>query len=116
MISDELTRGPIMRLFQVRAKDGHADILRRKFATTSADVVRHEPGNLGYFFGNGVEKDENVLLFVSLWKDLEAIKKRFGEVWQESFLPEGYEDLILEHSLCHIDMTEGWFVSPDKLR
>ena len=105
--------GMIMRLFQVVAKSGKAPELLRKFATTSADVVQHEPGNKGYFFGQGIAVDESVLVFASFWKDLDAIKQRFGDEWQESFLPEGYEDLIQECSLQHIDVSSGWFVSPE---
>ena len=99
-----------MRLFQVKIREGFADTLLAKFATTSADVVRHEPGNVGYFFGKGVSIDEDRLVFASLWKVMEAVKQRFGDDWQESYLPEGYEDLIEECSIQHIDLKNGWCV------
>ena len=104
----------IMRLFHVRAKPGCAEQLLQNFATTSANVVRHEAGNKGYYFGGGIAKDKNVVVFASFWKDLDAIKARFGEDWQVSYLPEGYEDLIDEYWLEHIDVGSGWFVDPDK--
>ena len=102
--------GPILRLFEVKVRDGHAETLLRKFSTTSADVVRGEPGNRGYFFGQGMLNDAGRLVFASLWKDLNAIKQRFGEDWQASFLPEGYEDMIEEHAIRHIDLSGSWFV------
>jgi len=102
--------GSVMRLFQVKVKAGHADALLAKFATTSVDVVCHEPGNTGYFFGKGIALDENRLVFASLWSDLDAVKQRFGEDWQTSYLPVGYEDLIEECSVHHIDVGDGWFV------
>jgi quinol monooxygenase YgiN len=105
-------KGPVLRLFQVKIKEGHEETLMEKFATTSADVVRNEPGNAGYFFGRGLASDEGYLVFASLWDDLEAVKRRFGETWQQSFLPEGYDNLIEEHSIRHIDLSSGWFVSP----
>ena len=104
----------IMRLFHVRTKPGCTDQLLKNFATTSADVVRHEPSNKGYYFGGGIEQNENVVVFASFWKDLEAIKTRFGDDWQVSFLPEGYEKLIEECWVEHIDVGGGWFVEPDK--
>ncbi len=104
-------RGPVMRLFQVKVKAGHADALLSKFATTSVDVVRHKPGNTGYFFGKGISQDDDRLVFASFWSDLEAIKRRFGNDWQKSYLPEGYEDLIEECSVRHIDLNDGWFVN-----
>ncbi|WP_419906725.1 antibiotic biosynthesis monooxygenase [Hoeflea sp.] len=103
-----------MRLFRVRAKPGCAEELLKKFESTSADVVRHEPGNMGYFFGRGLSVDEDVVVFASFWTGLDAIKRRFGEDWQISFLPQGYDELIETCSIEHIDVGSGWFVMPDR--
>ncbi len=104
--------GPLLRVFEVRTKQGYADRLLEKFATTSADVVRDKPGNLGHFFGRCVQGGEDVVVFVSVWTNLDAVRARFGEDWQSSFLPPGYEDLIEECSLRHFDVSSGWHV-PD---
>ncbi len=104
------TDGPLLRIFEVRTKEGCAETLLRNFATTSADVVRGKPGNRGYFFGRCVEGGDNVVMFVSLWKDLDAVKARFGDEWQASHLPSGYEDLIDTCSVRHFDMSAGWQV------
>lgn len=106
-----VTDGPILRIFDVRVKPNCADTLLANFATTSADVVRHEPGNLGYFFGRNVEGDGDNVTFVSVWKSLEAIMQRFGDDWQTSFIPDGYDDLIESCALRHIDATGGWHVA-----
>lgn len=102
--------GPVLRLFEVRVKPGCAEALLKSFATTSAEVVTGAPGNLGHFFGQGLSGDEDTLMFASLWTDLDAIKTRFGAAWQESFLPAGYEEMIDEHGVRHVDMTSGWRV------
>lgn len=47
-------------------------------------------------------------MFVSIWDDLDAVKRHFGEDWQESYLPEGYEDLIETCSIRHIYVGSGW--------
>lgn len=105
----------IMRLFHVRAKPGCAAQLIKNFATTSADVVQHEPGNKGYFFGRGVQDSQgaDVVVFASMWRDLDAIKARFGDDWQVSYLPEGYDDLIDDYWVQHIDVGAGWCVRPE---
>ena len=110
MTATDADTGRIMRLFQVRAKPGCRDQLLRKFETTSADVVRNEPGNQGYFFGQSAEGTEDIVLFASFWDDLDAVKRRFGDDWQSSYLPPGYDELIEECSLCHIDLAAGWHV------
>ncbi|NJN05242.1 MAG: hypothetical protein HC814_00880 [Rhodobacteraceae bacterium] len=89
------------------------DELLLKFATTSADIVRNKPENEGYFFGRSVAVNKDFAVFASFWKDLNSVKERFGEDWQSSFLPPGYEDLIEECSVRHIDLSAGWHVQLD---
>jgi hypothetical protein len=50
MSKDNTFSGSILRIFEARAKPGCADSLAKKFATTSVDVVRNQPGNQGHFF------------------------------------------------------------------
>ncbi len=114
MLSDEVTGSPIMRVFEVKVKPGSAEELLQNFATTSAEVVRDKPGNLGYFFGRGVGGDDDLVVFTSLWKDLDAIKARFGANWQQSYLPPGYDALIATHDLRHIDLSTGWHIQMDR--
>ncbi|WP_076445018.1 antibiotic biosynthesis monooxygenase [Roseivivax lentus] len=97
-------------MFQVRTKPGRAAELIGKFGVTSAKVVRGHPGNQGYFYGYGVGSNEDYVVFTSVWRDLEAVKARFGDAWRESFLPPGYEDLIEDCSIHHIDVGSGWHV------
>ena len=102
--------GPILRMFEVRTKPGCTKKLLENFATTSAAVVHGEPGNRGYFFGKCVQGGENTVLFVSVWQSLDAVKVRFGDDWQTSYMPQGYEELIEECSIRHIDVGSGWQV------
>ena len=102
--------GPVLRLFEVQTRQGCVSELIDKFATTSAAVVRDEPGSLGYFFGRVIEKEGDSVIFASLWKDMTAVRNRFGENWQASYLPPGYEDLIAESSVRHFDLSSGWHV------
>ena len=66
-------------------------------------VVEGKPGNLGYFFGENLSSDGNDLVFISVWKDLDSIKSHFGEDWQASYLPDGYEEIIESCSIRHIE-------------
>ncbi|MEM7133386.1 MAG: antibiotic biosynthesis monooxygenase [Chloroflexota bacterium] len=93
----------ILRIFEVRAKPGQTKILKEKLSDTSVAVVNGKPGNLGYFFGENLSSDGNDLVFISIWKDLESIKSRFGQQWEDSFLPDGYEELIEHCSIKHIE-------------
>lgn len=110
--------GPILRIFEVRAKPGCADTLLKNFATTSADVVRGHPGNRGCFFGRCVagsndDGSKDTVIFTSVWDSLDAIKARFGSDWQVSYMPEGYDELIESCGVRHFDMSGGWDVSAE---
>ena len=100
----------VLRIFDVKAKPDCAGTLLKKFATTSAAVVEGEPGNQGYFYGQGAEGQQDMVMFVSIWESMEAVKTRFGVDWQESFLPAGYEDLIETCSVRHVLVDSGWKV------
>ena len=109
-MKEETPQGPILRLFQVRTKPGCAAELVKKFGVTSAEVVQGHPGNQRYFFGHGVGSDDDYVVFTSVWRNLEAVKTRFGKTWRDSFLPPGYEDLIEECSIRHVNVGLGWHV------
>ena len=103
-------RNCILRIFEVRAKPGNVEILKQKLSDTSVSVVKGKPGNIGYFFGANLSSDENDLVFISVWEDLESIQSLFGEKWEESFLPEGYDEIIESCSIKHIEF-DGNLVS-----
>lgn len=102
--------GPVLRILEVQVKDGYVEELLENFSTTSSKVVEGHPGNRGYFFGRCVQGGENMVMFVSMWDDLDAVKQRFGDDWQVSYLPDGYEDLIETCSIRHVEVESGWNV------
>ena len=67
----------IFRIFEARAKPGKVDLLRQKLSATSVSVVEGTPGNLGYFFGENLSSNQDDLVFISIWQDLESVKTRF---------------------------------------
>ncbi len=95
----------ILRVFDVRALPGKTDELKQKLSATSVSVVAGKPGNIGYFFGEGLSSSKADLVFISVWQDMESIKSLFGESWEESYLPEGYEELIESCSIKHIQFS-----------
>ena len=94
----------ILRIFDVRAKAGKAAQLRQKLSDTSVAVVAGKPGNRGYFFGDNLTTGPDDLVFISVWENLAAVKAQFGEQWESSYLPEGYEELIESCSIKHLEV------------
>jgi quinol monooxygenase YgiN len=97
---------PIIRVFRARARQGCEKTLADKFATTSVQVVKGQPGFLGFLIAGPANDSQHDFIFASIWKDADAIKARFGEEWRVSLLPPGYSELIEECSVEHYHLTE----------
>ena len=97
---------PIMRVFRARARQGCEGALAERLSTSSVQVVKGQPGFLGYLVAGPANDNQREFLFASIWRDAEAIKSRFGEEWRSSLLPPGYAELIEECSVAHYQLTE----------
>jgi quinol monooxygenase YgiN len=96
---------PIIRVFRARAKRGSERALADKLATSSVEVVRGQPGFLGYLVAGPATKRQHEFIFASIWADADAVKASFGEQWRVSLLPPGYAELIEECSVEHYHLT-----------
>ena len=92
---------PIIRVFRARARQGCERALADKLATSSVEVVKGQPGFLGYLVAGPANESQHEFIFASIWADAEAIKSRFGQEWRASLLPPGYAELIEECSVDH---------------
>ena len=97
--------GKILRVFEVKPRTGCESALEEKLSTASIGVVRGKPGNLGYYFGRNIADGDGVLVFTSVWEDIESVKANFGDDWRESYLPPGYAALIDECSVTHFEVA-----------
>jgi hypothetical protein len=93
-------------LFKARARPNCESALAEKLATSSVQVVRGEPGFLGFVSAGPANDADRVFVFATMWRDVDAIKARFGRYWRDSFLPPGYAELIEECSVEHYHLTE----------
>jgi len=97
---------PIVRIFRARARQGCERALADKLATSSVQVVKGQPGFLGYLVAGPANESEHEFIFASIWADADAIKARFGQEWRAALLPPGYAELIEECSVAHYHLTE----------
>src|SRR5262249_25558624 len=79
--------------------------LAEKLATSSIEVVQHQPGFLGYLVAGPARDPQREFIFASIWADADAVKARFGEEWRVSHLPPGYAELIEECFVDHYHLT-----------
>jgi len=97
---------PIIRIFRARARQGCRKALAEKLATSSVQVVRGQPGFLGFLVAGPANDIQHEFIFASIWTDADALKARFGPEWRVSLLPPGYAELIEECSVEHYHLME----------
>lgn len=102
---------PILRIFKARAKNGCKQALAEKLASTSAPLVRNQPGLLGFFASGPANDADRDFVFATIWQDADALKVFFGQDWRVSLLPQGYAELIELCSVEHYHLTEQFSAS-----
>ena len=95
----------LARVFRATPKSGATEELLRRFETSSAELVKSKQGIIGYrIYKSADDGSSREVIFESLWKDLNSIRQAFGPTWRESFLPEGYRELIDTCSVAHYEV------------
>ena len=98
---------PIARVFRATAAPGCRKKLLEKFHSTSAALVNGKVGCLKYRILEPLDASASEVVFESIWRDLDAIKAAFGDAWQQSYLPEGYSELMTACSVHHFLVSES---------
>lgn len=97
---------PLLRIVKARAVPGCERALAEKFATTSPQLVRDQPGLLGFLASGPANDATRDFVFATMWRDADALKACFGQEWHVSLLPPGYSELIESCSVEHYQLTE----------
>jgi quinol monooxygenase YgiN len=98
---------PIARVFRATAAPGCRDELLQRFHSSSAALVNSKTGCLKYRILEPVDGSAPEVVFESLWQDLDSVKAAFGDVWQQSHLPEGYSALMTAYSVHNFLVSES---------
>ena len=104
---------PLLRLFKARARLGCEAALAKMLATTSAQLVRNQPGMLSFLAAGPANDVDRDFVFVTIWRDADVLKAFFGQDWRVSLLPPGYSELIDECSVDHYHLTEQFLASEE---
>jgi quinol monooxygenase YgiN len=98
---------PIARVFRATAAPGCRDELLQRFHSSSAALVNSKAGCLKYRILEPLEASASDVVFESIWRDLDVVKVAFGDVWQQSHLPEGYAAHMTAWSVHHFHVSES---------
>lgn len=91
----------VLRVFKVNVVEALRDEFEEKFRTAALGVVEHHEGMLSAEVGKSITEDDTEYLMVSVWKDLESIKRFGGDNWEEAIIPEHMLKYMANFSLKH---------------
>jgi len=95
----------ILRVFRARAKPGQRAAVERMQVELGVPVVAGKPGLVTFFAAKPATKDGDEFSFITVWKDLESLKRWAGPNWQEAVLPEEEKPFLREVSVAHYEVS-----------
>jgi len=94
----------IIRIFRARPQPGASDELVRLAEEVSIPFVDAQPGLVARYTGRGLGASGEEVMMITVWEDLDAMKKMTGDDWETPVIPdERLEPLIAESFLHHYE-------------
>lgn len=84
----------IVRVFRVRVRDGHQDEWRRKVEQHSIPWMRQQDGCIAFYPGAPMGDASSEFSMMSIWKDVDSIRRAVGEDWRQAVLLADEADLV----------------------
>ncbi len=92
----------IIRVFRARPNAGHtADELARLAKEVTIPFVESQPGLVARYTGRGIGETGEELAMVTVWDDLDAVKKMAGDDWERPVMPDKRAEEIIAEVLVH---------------
>jgi quinol monooxygenase YgiN len=90
----------IIRIFRSRVKAEFLESLDEGLTEVTVPLVKNQEGLVCYYIGSPTASNANEFLVLTVWKDLEALKKSSGADWEKPVIPQPMA-AILEASFVH---------------
>ena len=91
----------IIRVFTARIREGRVSDFKRMVQEQSVPWLKGSDGMLGYFPGEPLSESSREFVMVTLWRDVEALKKFAGEQWETPVVTEDEAPIVVEMFARH---------------
>ncbi len=91
----------IIRVFRARIREGHVADFKAMVREQSIPWLRRTSGMLGYFAGEPLDDNSREFVMVTLWRDVEALKRFVGERWETPVVTDDEMPLVEEMFAHH---------------
>ena len=84
----------IVRVFRARIREGRTTDFEKMVIEQSIPWLKKSEGMLAYYPGKPMDEESREFVMVTLWKDLESLKKFAGEDWKNPIVTEDEAPLV----------------------
>jgi quinol monooxygenase YgiN len=93
----------IIRLFKAKVKPGQTAVWQEKVEKFSIPWIKQQKGVVHYFPGKPLTEESREYCMLSIWDNLESLKKAVGEDWEQVVLLEDEASLVEDTSVEHYE-------------
>src|SRR5436309_2340896 len=94
----------IVRVFRARVRPGKKAEFEQTVRQHSIPLVEAQKGLITYYVGRPVDSNDDEFIMVTVWPDLDTLKKFTGPDWNRSIIPEQEQPLLIESSVEHYEV------------
>ncbi len=99
--------GVIIRVFRVRVKPGKQGQYERMVREQILPFLRSQPGLMNLHAGARAKDHPDEFMVVSVWKDLDSVRKLAGDDWQKPVSIPGEAELVERSEVEHFEGIEA---------
>lgn len=91
----------IVRVFRATAKEGHQSAFREFLTGTALPMLEETDGVESVILGEPFPSNPDEFLVITIWRDLQALKKFAGETWMTPVIDDEEKELLEDFTIHH---------------
>ncbi len=91
----------IVRIFRVRIQHGKLDEWQQKVEEHSIPWMRRQDGLIAFYPGKPMDEESHEYSMISVWEDVESIRRAVGEDWRQAVLLADEANLVEAVEMHH---------------
>lgn len=96
----------ILRIFRAVVHDGKQDEFREFVTQTALPLTRKQEGLVSVTIGKPHPTSPQEFTMISVWRDLDALKRFTGEAWNKVVVLPEEADMLQASHLHHYEMAD----------
>lgn len=96
----------IIRVFRAQIHAGRENEFRAFFDDQAIPEIREQDGLVQVIVGAPSETNPSEFVMISIWSDLEKMKRFVGDTWQEALIVPEEAPLIVKAEVYHFEAFE----------